>query len=401
MIRNQNFVCLALTTWEKEFSNTLVQMMTILSRENKVLFVDYEYTIKDILDSWTGKKNVPVNRMFGKEDRLRTVPTRFGSQVHVLTPPPVLPVNWIRYKYPHRVLLQVNAQLIKGTVKKVINRLGMDNPIIVNGYNPFFGLPLAGAFREKLNVYYCYDEIKGDQWYNFHGPGIEAEYISKTDLVITTSEGLHYSKSPLHPHCFVVKNGVDFELFNRAADLNIPSVHASKKVGYTGSVDERFDTALMCYVIAMLPEVEFSFTGRVTNKEAGDKLSQFPNVRFNGSKRSEEMPDVIKEIDAGIIPYLKNKVTSGVYPLKINEYLAAGKPVVMTDFARLSEFEGLVRFASDKEEFLFFLREEIFTDSTEKRKQRIKLAEKNSWENKAEEFSSILERTLSGKMVRL
>ncbi|MFN3404741.1 MAG: glycosyltransferase [Cytophagaceae bacterium] len=398
MIRNKNFLCIALTTWEKEFMNTMVQIMSLLSQNNKVLFVDYEYTVKDMIVTLAGKQKAPVQRMIGIENRLRTVRTAYGSEVHVLTPPPVLPINWIKNDNPYKMMLKLNGNLVRGCIQRALRELKMEDPIVINGYNPFFGLPLAGDFNEILNLYYCYDEIKGDQWYNFHGPEIEREYIEKTDAVITTSEGLYRSKSPLHPNCFVVKNGVDFELFNAAATLEVKSPHKPRVVGYTGSIDQRFDIQTMTYVIERLPEIEFRFIGRQANESAVMALGAFSNVKLFGSMKPYQIPEAVSQIDAGVIPYIKNELTKGVYPLKINEYLAAGKPVVMSDFAHLPEFNEVVRMAANKEQFLNSLKEELYSDNKEKINKRIEFARKNSWKNRVEELSGIIDRLLSMKL---
>lgn len=396
-MRNESILCMPLTTWDSNFPNTLVQLMHVLSKENKILFVDYEFTIKDILMSLSGKNDVPVQRMLGIEERLREVKTKYGSSVYVLTPPPVLPINWIKWKNPYRVLLQLNSQLIKASIKKALQTLEMDNPTVVNGYNPFFGLPLAGAFEEALNIYFCYDEINGDEFYRFHGPEIEKDYIRKADGMIVTSDGLLESKCPLHRNCYVVKNGVDFELFNSVSD-HVPQ-NETKVAGYTGSIDERFDIGLMEYVVKELSDIQFVFIGRITNLEAKRKLEHFPNVHFTGGKRPEEVPQLLKDVDVCIIPYIKNELTRGVYPLKVNEYLAAGKAVVMTDFSRLNDLQEHVKAVSGKEDFAKAIRSEMLDDSREKRESRIKKAKENSWENKAEEFSDVVDNLRLKKYV--
>lgn len=396
-MRNESILCMPLTTWDSNFPNTLVQLMHVLSKENKILFVDYEFTIKDILMSLSGKNDVPVQRMLGIEERLREVKTKYGSSVYVLTPPPVLPINWIKWKNPYRVLLQLNSQLIKSSIKKALQTLEMDNPTVVNGYNPFFGLPLAGAFEEALNIYFCYDEINGDEFYRFHGPEIEKDYIRKADGMIVTSDGLLESKCPLHRNCYVVKNGVDFELFNSVSD-HVPQ-NETKVAGYTGSIDERFDIGLMEYVVKELSDIQFVFIGRITNLEAKRKLEHFPNVHFTGGKRPEEVPQLLKDVDVCIIPYIKNELTRGVYPLKVNEYLAAGKAVVMTDFSRLNDLQEHVKAVSGKEDFAKAIRSEMLDDSREKRESRIKKAKENSWENKAEEFSDVVDNLRLKKYV--
>lgn len=395
MIKRQNILCMPLTTWHSSLPNTVVKMMTLLSKENKILFVDYQYTFKDLISS---RRKPPVQKILGLEERLTKVTTSIGTGVHVLTPPPVFPINWIKDYRSYKVLMNMNASIVKGSIQAAVKMLEMDNLIVINGYNSFFGLPLAGAFNEMLNVYYCYDEIKGDQWYNHHGPRVEEEYMRKADLVIATSDALHASKCTVNNNCFVVKNGVDFGLFNQAASFQKPE-SADKVIGYTGSLDERFDIDTMSYLVENLPGVQFEFVGRITNEKAGRRLSHYPNVKLLGERNAEEVPEFLKKMDVCIIPYLKNDVTRGVYPLKINEYLAAGKPVVMTDFAPLPEFEGMVGIASSKEKFLALVKDELSSDSASKKQARIEMAKKNSWENRVEELSEVIEKYVNEKSV--
>ena len=390
MIRNESVLCMPLTTWDSEFPNTLVQLMHEFSRfNNKILFVDYEFTIKDLVNGSNGGDRVPVKRILGIKPRLRKVKTKYNADIYVLTPPPVLPVNWVKWDNPYRVLLQLNCFLIRKSINDALIKLGISDPILINGYNPFFGLHLAGAFKESLNIYYCYDEIKGDAFYSLHGPSIEKDYIRKVDGVITTSDALHESKCHLHPNCFVVKNGVDLSLFNQVASQ--PRRQKERPlIGYTGSIDERFDTECMHYLIRNMPEADFLLVGRTPNREAKEQLLHYPNVTFAGSRKPEEVPGFLVDVDVCIIPYIKSTTTRGVYPLKINEYLAAGKPVVMTDFAYISDLDCVVSVADNKEHFLQLVRSHL--NSTEQEiRRRIKIASRNSWENKAEELSEAIE----------
>jgi glycosyltransferase involved in cell wall biosynthesis len=93
-----------------------------------------------------------------------------------------------------------------------------------------------------------------------------------------------------------------------------------------------------------------------------------------------------------MIPYIVNDVNKNIYPLKINEYLAVGVPLVMTPFANLPEFTNLVSVSENSDDFVAKLKAEIENDSKRKIGERIKFAETNSWEARTEVFSSILEK---------
>jgi hypothetical protein len=59
-------------------------------------------------------------------------------------------------------------------------------------------------------------------------------------------------------------------------------------------------------------------------KEQTDPLRAIPNIRFEGAKPPTALMEYLKEFHIGIIPFIKNEQTAAIYPMKINEYLAAG-----------------------------------------------------------------------------
>jgi glycosyltransferase involved in cell wall biosynthesis len=391
MLKDQHIICLGNNMWESNFTNTMAEIMTVLSSENKILHIDYAFSFKDFL---RGPKEVPFKKILGIEPRLREVTTRINSTINVLSPPPVLPINIIPSHSIFIKLLRVNAHIVESAISKAVRQLKIKDPIIVSGFNPYYGTMLAGRLGEVLNIYYCYDEI-ATGWNAHHGVLVEEDYISKADAVITTSEILYHNKSCKTKDCYLIKNGVDFNRFCIHAD----KVKTTKRkvVGYTGSIDDRFDIDTMVYLIENLPEVEFLFAGRIPDENAYRVMSGFPNTRWLGSKKPEEIPAIIGEIDLGVVPYRVNEYTKSVYPLKFNEYLAVGKPVVSSEFANLPEFKPFIHFASSKESFLNAVKEELHSDNEIKKRERIKFASGNSWEKRADDFSSIIENALEKK----
>jgi len=75
-----------------------------------------------------------------------------------------------------------------------------------------------------------------------------------------------------------------------------------------------------------------------------------------------------------------------------------GKPVVMTSFAKLPEFDSIVKTADSPEEFRNAIRSSIQNDDKENRAQRIQVAQKNSWEERSIELNDILE-SVNGEKV--
>jgi glycosyltransferase involved in cell wall biosynthesis len=396
-LEDKDIICLAFPSWDGNYEKSTVKMMSQLAKRNRVLYVDYPYTYKDIFTTWFGKQNAPVGRMLGTQKRVRKISLPESTFIHVFTPPPVLSVNHIKNPSKYRRMLQTNGNIIRKSILKAVKNLGMKNPIVICAFNPFVGLPLLNQLNESATIYYCYDEISACAWTKNHGKQLEIDYMKKVDAVIASSDGLLKSKSEFNNSCFLVKNGVDFAIFNRTAELRQKNKNLDITVGYLGSLDERVDYELLTYLAEKLPDIKFEFIGRIVDKTKVSQLDKLPNTKFWDAKKPEELPGYLKKFDAGIIPFLINEQTSGIYPMKINEYLAGGIPVVSTEFSPLPEFQNVIATAPSHETFLQVLMESLCNDTPQKRKERIVMASGNSWENRAAQFGSVIAHVLNLK----
>ena len=115
------------------------------------------------------------------------------------------------------------------------------------------------------------------------------------------------------------------------------------------------------------------------------------NVIFAGARNISELPAYLQYFDCTIIPYRKNILTRSIYPLKINEYLAAGKPVVATDFSEdICSFHETAYITSTSEQFIAAIDVAINDDDAEKKQQRVDVAALNSWSERVEQFWNII-----------
>ncbi len=399
MLRDRDIVCIANTPWEGDYQKSTVLLLSRLAEHNRVLYVAYARTVKDLLQCWKNKNYAAVKQMLGFSPRLQPVAVRGDYTVHVLTLPPVWPYAVAKSCWPlFKLILFINARLVRGTIKKAVQSLAMREVISITAFNPFYGLFLRGYLKEAANLYYCYDGIQG-QRYGQAAVRIEKEFIKKIDGVIVTNTALAGEKSAWNRNCHVVKNGVDYPLFAAVAEAGPKPVHQRKVVGYIGSIDQRFDIEVVCWCIAQLPECDFVLVGRVVNEAAAARLRAFPNVSMKPPVAPDQVPAIMYASDVGIIPYTRTALNRNVYPLKINEYLAVGTPVVMTDFADLDEFQGVAVTAHSKEEFLQALRDTLAGDTAPKQKQRMLVASHNSWDRRAEEFAYAIEKTILHKQM--
>lgn len=388
MLKGQNILCVSNPTWFGDYAKTIVEMMTILAQTNQVLYVENPYTVTDLLRRikqkgfwdtlewwWINRKVKPI-----KIDQ---------ANVYVLSPGPVIPINFLPRGFIFKQLQLLKNLRLKRKIKKTLHYLNMQQRLIhVNAFNPALSLGVMGRLNESLKVYYCYDEINAAVYLNRHGGYLERLLMQKVDITFCTSKGLLQAKEAFGKNVQLLENGVNHGLFARAFRSDI---RKEKVIGYIGSIDDRLDLPLLETLFNHFPDWIFEFVGRTNHTDTLEFLRSFPMVRLAGAHPPAELPVFLSRYAAGIIPFIKNEFTAGIYPLKINEYLAAGLPVVLTDFGQLADFESITAIAADINDFISKLKQEVENDTPELRKHRRSFAVQNSWENRAEQFSNVLE----------
>ncbi len=392
-----DIICVATPSWEGNYVKSTVELMKRMSQRHRVIYVDYSYTYKDMVIGLLKKGPAPVKRMIGLQKRLREVPGANNSTVWLLTLPPIFPANFIKNKKTYAFFQRINSSIIRRSILKASKKLHFAQPIVINAWNPFVGNFLYKRLNERLTVYYCYDEINEGPWTKEHGVYLENMFLKMVDATVVTSQGLFRTRASLTKHCSVVPNGVDFELFQHG--FSFPK-EDPVIIGFVGTIASRIDFTILEAIVKHFPAARLVIVGRVAfdGRSVDEEVSQlksYPNVVFLGPQPSKKLPDYLKTFHIGIIPNVKNAQTAAVYPMKINEYLAAGIPIVTTDFAPLDEFSDVITIAHSTSEFIEGLEKELASDNDQKRAARQELAKKNSWDNRALAFEKIVEDLLT------
>ncbi|MFN3487528.1 MAG: glycosyltransferase [Emticicia sp.] len=367
-----DIVCIGLPTWEGDYQKPIVELLKELSGSHKILYVEYTRTLKDT--------KYPKKAVLSKKY------SRNGDKINVLTPPSTLPMNWINNPKMYDVVLGINAKILKNSILSAMKKLDIQNPVVLNAFQPAFGTKLLGQLNEKATYYFCYDELTEAKWCQKHLPNYEQDFLQKVKGAMVTSEGLKANKIKHQPNTHLIQNGVEIEMFENAVK------HSTKNnvVGYLGTIDNRMDIEILTKAAEKYPQLDFLFIGRVLDNRVFEALENYRNVKFVGSKKPSELGLYLENMQVGIIPFVKNGFTKNIYPMKINQYLAYGMPVVTTDFADLSDFGNLIYYsAADK--FVKNLGLAINEKEDEKFTDRVAFAMSNTWTNKALKLSKILE----------
>ncbi|TFF34727.1 glycosyltransferase [Mucilaginibacter psychrotolerans] len=378
MQKPNHIVCCALPAWEAAYLRSTVELMKCLSVDNLVLYVDYNYTFTDLVKGITGKKPFDWKRLLGLKSRLRKVSGDGQTGMYVLSLPPTLPAFAANTYKLFNVLCKINAVITGFYINRAIRKLGMTDVIEFNAYQPFLGNRWK-LINVHFKVSYIYDEFTGVPYFKGFAEREEKQYANAADLVVVTSDVLKKRKQTKDTPIAVVNNGVHFDAFDGHKFNRSMQGASTKIVGYTGNIDDRLDVGLLQEVIKQMPATAFVFIGKVFDNAIKAKLSKNRNVVFTPPVSAAEIPDLLTSMNVGIIPYVCNDLTAAIYPLKANEYLAMGLPVVMTPFASIGEADKAVHFANSPESFVSALEFALEADTLQAREARMELAKEADW----------------------
>jgi glycosyltransferase involved in cell wall biosynthesis len=188
-----------------------------------------------------------------------------------------------------------------------------------------------------------------------------------------------------------VDHGVDVELFERAASRSdLPPADVERiprpRIGFVGGIDDHtFDSDLFESVARSLPDLSFVLVGASSIDRPWRRL---PNVHLLGRRPYAEVPAYMAACDVLIMPWKSNSWIEACNPVKLKEYLAAGKPVVSTWFPQLAAYEGCVTVARDDAGFSRAIREALrHPPEPKKLRDRVR---SDSWDSRAERILETL-----------
>ena len=194
--------------------------------------------------------------------------------------------------------------------------------------------------------------------------GREARVISRADQVFIHSPALLEKKGKVNPRTVFVPNGVDYcayaTLHSEPADLkSIPH----PRIGYVGIIKKQLDLALVIALAQRHQQWSFVFVGPQRDDDGIavliQELFRMPNVYFLGGKPVSMLPAYTQHMDVGMMCYKINDYTKFIYPLKLHEYLASGRPVVGSPIRSLREFADIIRLARTTDEWSQALKESL------------------------------------------
>jgi glycosyltransferase involved in cell wall biosynthesis len=255
---------------------------------------------------------------------------------------------------------------------------------------------VLGAVRRKLLLYDCNDDPLG-----FPGtPGWAARYfrglVRSADLITAVSSGLvRRLREAGAGEVHLIGNGVDFDLFSRAASRGIPddmSEMIRPIIGYVGAIAHWFDFELLDRLAGEYPSATLALVGPLyqdLRARMEEVTSRRPNVHLLGTKPYEELGRYVSAMDICLIPLQVNELRRAADPNKLYEYAACGRPIVTMAYSdEIRSLSDLVYTADNRDEFVSRVGEALEKGADGERLTAF--ARSRSWQARADEMHYLI-----------
>lgn len=234
-------------------------------------------------------------------------------------------------------------------------------------------------YHPDFVVYDCVDDFA--EWHPY-----EPAMLARADAVVVTSTALADRLRPSHSRLTLIPNGCDFDFFNRRplnfAPRDLPA-RRQPRAFFMGAWGSWVDSQAVARAARLLPHWDFIIVG----PPFGGHRIWGRNIYNLGIRSYEMLPAYLHNVDVCLIPFLENNVTRAANPVKLWEYLAAGKPVVSTPLPEVMPLQHLVRIAPGPQ-FAQAIPAALADQHLEP--FRIAAAKANSWEARYEAIAQFL-----------
>ncbi len=223
-------------------------------------------------------------------------------------------------------------------------------------------------------------------------------------LVLTTAERLYRQTLPLRHDALLCPNGVERHHFAQArrpvageidvadapGDFRAILAKGKPVVGYYGALAAWFDYALLDSLCSMRTDLEFVLIGPDYDGTLPPALLEHSNLHWLGVKPYDQLPHYLRYFSVAMIPFQLNDITHSTSPLKLFEYMAGGKPVVITPMEESMRTPGVL-VASDAQSFSQQIdRALILRHDPAYLSQLEQVVEQNTWDIRARQILDAL-----------
>ncbi len=389
---------MGLQPWYTPIGSNCKNIALELSRHNRILYINSPLDRRTVLQK-SGDPDIAhhIQVSKGKAPSLVQVKENFWN----LYPLKVLEsVNWLP-KALFAPFNRINNKRYAKDIRKAIRETGFKNYILFNDNDMFRGFYMKELLEPEMYIYYSRDNLAGTDFFKKHGAGLEPRHIAKADLAVANSLYLNDLLLKYNSNSHYIGQGCELGLFDAGKTHEKPADMQNirgKVIGYVGALTAmRLDPGIIMEISQKRPDWNIVLVGPEDEAFAASALHRQANVHFLGRKPLPELASYMAHFDVCINPQLLNEMTMGNYPLKVDEYLAMGKPVVATSTKTMSLFKDHVYLAERPADYVPLIEKALAETDPAIRDSRIRFARSHTWENSVGELYRAIQLTAAQK----
>ena len=389
MLRNQSIICFGGEDWWYHHPHSKAHLMRKFARAgNKVIFVN---SISMGLPGLAHKDLLPrIKRKLGSYSKL----ARETDDGITVVSPASLP-------FFGSTARAINRRLLGSQIKRLARSRGLTKPIL------WIAIPTAadmiGTLGESAVVYHVSDKYDANTMDHATDPALirrlHEQAIDAADLIFYSGRKLFIEVDRGWERSHLLEQGVDYEHWRRAGETAIAPEIAQiprPRIGYFGAIEPWLvDQELIKRASRERPEWQWIFIG---NKSRGLEIEDLPNVHFLPPVPYANLPSYAAGFDVCVLPWeTEQSFTSYGSAIKVREYLATGKPVVISPLPEYEPMRDVLRIARTRDDFLRLVDEALHDNDAAAVARRQASVASGTWDARAEWVSGLIEKVLAEK----
>lgn len=396
IIKGRDFIIFGLQPWDIPIGSNCKNIAAEIAKNNRVIYVNRPL---DRLSKYKNRNNQQIKNRIESIKYGKNSLTELTSNLWILNPRLVLEsINFLPPGKIYRFLNKRNNRKLAQEINSACSELNFKEPILLIDDDFFNGLYLKDFIKPSLFIYYIRDYLLSQKYFVRHGFTSEPLIIKKADAVAANSKYLAEYAAKYNANSADIGQGCEVDAFIPvpAAMPSDISIIAFPVIGYCGSLTStRLDIEMIHYIAAQKPGWNVVLVGPEDDAFKNSSLHELKNVYFLGAKQPGDLPLYVHAFDVCFNPQLLNQMTIGNYPRKVDEYLAAGKPVVATKTTAMEMFGKQVYLCDDKEEYIEKIQLALKEAKIkEKMEARILLAQSHTWQASVSELYKLITKTI-------
>jgi glycosyltransferase involved in cell wall biosynthesis len=386
MLHGKSIICFGGEDWWYHHPHSKNHLMRRFARAgNKVIFVN---SISMGLAPMKSGEVLPRIRRKLKSYAKLARTTEEGITV---VSPAVIPF------FGSRAAAATNRRLLTAQISSLAKRRGMERPIL------WIAIPTAvevvGRLNEQLVIYQVSDKYEANTMDHATDPTfirkLHERAIDAADLVFYSSRKLFAEADRGREKSHLLEQAVDFNHWSVLASGQIAVADEidripHPRIGYFGAIEPWLvDQELIKQASRERPDWNWIFIG---NKSRGLEIEALPNVHFLPPVSYEELPHYAAGFDVCVLPWnTEVPFTSYGSAIKVREYLASGKPVVISPLPEYESMSAVLRIGRSREQFIKLVDEALQENDAAQVKARQEAVRNGTWDARAEWVSKLIE----------